>query len=202
MSFIGNDSRELHIDDMRRIGVGKRFWGVTLDQIPDSGKYKEELKRYLENLSSNIKGGVGLLFYGDYRQGKTSAATILAKAVVAHGGTAFFIRSDDLVGSMIEKKPFDADQTVMERIEAVDLLIIDDVGSEHVGKSQFNSSLLERLVRHRYDNKKVLIITVNLQPNKLAEAYGEGTLKVMKSMMRLVRVDGTHWYEDEIKGIK
>lgn len=203
MTFIRNETaRDLHPDDMRRMGVGKRFWHVSVDQIPETAHYRKELDRYLQNLEENVRSGVGMMFYGDYRKGKTSSAVILAKAVVAYGGTSYFIRSDDLVSSVLEKKEFDQDQTVMQRLDTVDLLVVDDLGAEHTGKSHFNVALLEKIVRYRYDNRKALVLTVNLSPKNLVEVYGEGTLKVIKSMMRVVEVDGTNWYEQEVSSIK
>ena len=202
MSFIHNDNpRDLTAEDMHRLGVGKRFWGVSKDAIPDGCEYKQSVLRYLETIKETVHEGTGLMFYGDYRQGKTSAAIIVAKAVVAHGGTAYFIRASELVSSVLEKHRFDDDQTIMERLHSVDILVIDDVGAEHTGAAQFNTSLLERLVRFRYDNKKPLIVTSNLAPLKLKEVYGEGTLKVMRSMMRLVEVSCPDWYTQEVQEI-
>lgn len=131
MTFMVDSVRELTPDDMRRICVGNRFWGVTVDKIPDSAAYKAMLKKYIENLKEHIEDGIGMLFEGKPRAGKTSAAVIIAKAVMAHSGTAFFIRADELTKAVIEKQQFDEDGMVADRMREVDLLVIDDLGEEH-----------------------------------------------------------------------
>lgn len=200
MSFITEELREITPDDMRRIGVGERFWDVTLDQIPDTAAYKHKLKTYVDRVTECVREGVGLLLFGDLRMGKTSAAVIVAKAVVAHGGTAYMIRADEIQNAVMDKESFDEDPTVSERLTEVDLLIIDDLGQEH--SKDFGRALLENVVRQRYDNKMPLIVTTNVPANLLEEKYGQAVFKVMRSMMLAVPVDGTSWFDKEVEKVK
>lgn len=186
--------------DLQRMNIGKRFWGVHLSEIPKLAKYREVLEQFISRLKDAIDSGMGLFLYGDYRKGKTSAAAIVAKAVVAHGGTAFFIRADDLTRVVVERTAFDDEETVEERMRSVDLLIIDDLGSEH--SREFGESLVERVVRWRYDHRKSLVVTVNVPAGKLEEKFNEGLMKVMRSMMSAVQVDGTTWFERERGEVK
>lgn len=200
MSLLGKEWRQLRPEDLRRMNVGKRFWNVALEKIPDQATYKQELTAYIERLKPAIEGGYGLMLNGPYRQGKTSSAVILMKAVVAHGGTAFFIRADEVAGVVIEKTRFDEDQTMEERMRSVDLLVIDDLGTDTT--REVGAGLMERLIRWRYDTKKSLVVTANKSMEELARKFNEGTLMVMRSTMKAVRVDGMQWFDEESAGVK
>lgn len=192
--------RDLTPEDLMRMHVGKRYWGVKLDLIPRDSSYRTALEQYVEKLKDAVDNGYGLMLYGDYRGGKTSAAVVAMKAVVSRGGSAYFIRADEVAGGIIEHRMFDDDVSVAERMQTVDLLVIDDLGAETT--REVGASLMERLVRWRYDNKKSLVVTVNLNLDALEKKMNEGALKVMRSMMRAVLVDGTKWFEAETGDVK
>lgn len=194
------EPRKLTNEDMIRMNVGKRYWHVSLDSIPEECDYKKKLWRFIKSLSSAISQGKGFLFCGDYRQGKTSASVILCKAVVSSGGTAYFIRSDELTKVVVESHWFDEDKTVLDRMREVDLLVIDDVGTE--ASKEYGESLVENLIRYRYDNLKSMVVTTNVGMPDLVSKYGQGVMKVMASMMVPVEVSGTHWYEEEVEKMK
>lgn len=200
MSFLSHESRKLDREDMRRMNVGERFWGVTLEQVPEGCAYRDRISAYLDAMHECIKKGIGLLFYGDYRSGKTAAAIIVMKNVVAFGGTALFIRADELSKAVIEKTIFDDDETLEERMKSVDLLVIDDLGQEH--SKDFGASVVESIIRNRYNHRKAILVTLNIEIAEIEKKYGLGVLRVMRSMTAPVAVAGTNWMEKEREEVR
>jgi DNA replication protein DnaC len=195
MGMVCAETRPLVESDLIRIGMGNRFWDASMDKIPDGADYKKIVKKYIDNIVRNVEDGVGLLFHGDLRGGKTSASVIIAKSIVEHKGSAFFSRADELVRDIMERKRFDETQTVDVRTRAVDMLVIDDLGAEN--KFDYGKSIIERVIRHRYDHKRPIIFTTNIKATKMEEFYGEGIWTVVQSMVAGVLVSGTHFFSEE-----
>lgn len=199
LSKMEDAERELHAEDVVRIRIGPRHRNAKLSTIPDKCAYKAKLKKYLKSLKKFVERGIGLMLMGPLGAGKTAAAAIVAKAVAAHYGYAFMIRADDLQKAAIEKTDFDDYRTVWDRMKEVDLLVIDDVGSDHA--KEFGIGVFESIVRWRYDRKLATVVTTNKSVKELTKVYGEGLVKVMERMMVKVIVEGTTWHEQEVKEI-
>ena len=189
-------ARELDSHDMARMNVGKKFWYVTLDAVPDTAGYKAVLAKYLENLEARIHDGVGLFLTGPMRGGKTSASVVVAKHLVSHGGTAYFIRADGLQSAFMEHQRFDEDYSVVDRMRDVDLLVIDDMWQEYA--KEFGGSAVEKLVRWRHDMQKALVVTTNMTVKEFEAKYGPGVRKVLGGMCITVAVDCPEWYRAEV----
>jgi DNA replication protein DnaC len=201
MSFIESDliRKELEPFDMHMMGVGRRYWHVELAKIDPSFDYRETISKYIEKVREHVLAGRGLLFHGEYAGGKTSAAVIVAKAVVMHGGTVYFIEVPELSDVKIGTRPFDENTTIWERMMKVDVLILDDIGSEY--GTPWSKQLVERAIRLRANAKKPIIGTTN-RFGELRTIYGEGVVSVMTSSMLPVLIEGKNWREDEEEQLK
>jgi intein/homing endonuclease len=129
----------------------------------------------------------------------TSAAVIVAKAAVMHGGTVYFIEVPELSDVKIGTRPFDENTTIWERMMKVDVLILDDIGSEY--GTPWSKQLVERAIRLRANAKKPIIGTTN-RFGELRTIYGEGVVSVMTSSMLPVLIEGKNWREDEEEQLK
>jgi len=203
MAFIeDNPIRDgLDISDLVRMNIGRRWWHCTLANIPDGLLYREVVVKYIAKLADHVRNGRGLLFHGPLSTGKSGAAVIIAKAVVCHGGTAYFMPVSELSDHKIENKIFSEEEgiTVWQRMQDVDLLALDDLGAEHT--SQWVRSLIERIVRLRSNRRKAIVYTTN-RFDELNDTYGESTIAIIKSTAFPVMVEGKDWRDDEIIDLK
>lgn len=195
MTFIDQTRppRDLTPHDMKRMRIGKRYWTCRHELIPDDFKYGRVIRRFLDDLKENVEAGYGILFYGDFASGKTAAATIIAKATVAYGGTALFIPVPTLTDTKIGKVMFDDEETMWERIMSVDVLILDEIGAEH-GKDW---GLLERIVRERHNECKSTIGTTNQKLDAFTQLYTLSFMTVLSAAMFPVHVTGMNWREED-----
>lgn len=197
------EPRELTPDDLRRACLPERYWTAGLGRIPMRCAYRAVLQRYIDHLPERLAKGVGLLFHGPYRAGKTAGAAIILKAAVAHRFTAYFLRVGELADAVIEKwlwSDGDRIETVRHRIVGVDLLVLDDLGADR-NKSDFLPALFEEIVRERFDRHRVTLLTTNLSMVELRTRFS-GIFQVLQECAAPVEVGGTHWHDDNVKSLK
>jgi len=145
---------------LERTRIPRRFWETKYDNVPQS--VRGYLGNYLRAVDEMLDGGEGLLLWGPNGVGKTSVAALIGFEVARRGGTAYFVTSESIRISSIERTAFDADTNVIERAQEVELLIIDDLGKEHRSESAYAERLMENLLRVRLAQKRATIITTNL----------------------------------------
>ena len=143
--MIGERKDQLSVDTLRRTMIPKRLWNVSIDLIGDEHSHKKELQKYFGGLLERLRDGVGLWLSGAHGSGKTSAAVAMAIEVLYNRGTVLFLEGYDLKKVMINDPAFDDEESWIERLETVNLLIVDD--PEGMGKSEYAGLSLNHIVR-------------------------------------------------------
>lgn len=160
----------MKIELLQRMELPALHYYAILSDIPDSCPQKKYLIKYLNDFTSNLDEGLGLLFYGDYGTGKSAAACIMLKAAAAMKKTGLFIMCGKLSHMIWKDVPFDEEQSYYDRILSVDLLVLDEL-IFFENKSDY---LVEQLIRERRNALKATIITTNLPikgQNSISEKY-------------------------------
>ena len=116
-----------------------------------------------------------LLFTGSTGLGKTFLANCIAAEAIKQGKAVIYQTAPILLDKMVDYK-FKFNKTESEREEYdkifdVDLLIIDDLGTESMNSAKF-SELFNILNTRLLKNKKILIST-NLTPQEIKREYEE-----------------------------
>ena len=119
--------------------------------------------------------GPSLLFFGNPGLGKTFLSSCISKSLLDSGKKVYYQSASNIFDSY-EKYYFDkTKQSSHERelnlLLNVDLLIIDDLGTEHINK--VTTPFLFKILNHRVVNKKKMIISTNLSLTQLKEIYSE-----------------------------
>ena len=123
--------------------------------------------------------------------GKTTLAMLVSKAALDAGRSVAIyslprllaeIRAtfeDDTEGSYVD---------FLDRLAAVDLLHVDDVGAERT--SEWVLEQLYAIVNARYEDERSVIITTNLERDELVEQIRERTVSRLEEMCTLVPLYG------------
>jgi len=188
-------------EDMRLARVPESYWGARLDDFPDDYDGKREATIYVKKIVKFLQDGAGLVLNGPGGHGKTHMAISILKIAIAHNAYGLFLEAGSLQQAHFERslEEFEG-QSLVERAQSVDLLVLDDLGAEHV--SEFSSRLLENLIRHRGNRNRSLLVTTNVIPANLNRTYGPGTVGVLREKCLPVVVHGRDWREDKADSLK
>ncbi len=138
---------------------------------------KDNAKNILESAIEFTKAGSSLskqmLFYGNTGLGKTFTSECIAKEFIKNGKDVFYTSAPKLFTIFEDyrfgKNTSDEAKKTIEFISDVELLIIDDLGTEF--RTQYVDSILFDIINTRTSENKYLIISTNLTPGQLEETY-------------------------------
>lgn len=194
---------ENRIRKYKSISVVDSKFKKSIFENADNEKYIQLAERYaIKFLEKNTS--LGLLFYGNAGTGKTFASSCIANFLMEHGKTVLIINLGLYLEKLKDEYKKDistfSEQEFLKAVESVDLLIIDDLGTENT--TDFTIEKLFNLVDKRYRSEKPLIINTNLSVNfddisscGIARYYSKDNFHRiwdrLKGMCFPVRVTGT-----------
>ena len=169
--------------------IPKRYRGVSFDRPPISDLARSapdqirEVRRYVRSIEQNLDSGRGLWIQGDVGTGKTTLAMLISKAALDAGRSVAIYSLPRLLNLLRESMDSDGGMVdFMDRLTAVDLLHIDDLGAEH--QTEWVLEQLYSIVNARYEAEQAIVATTNLMPDELSERLGPRTVS------RLVEICG------------
>ena len=140
-----------------------------------------EVRHYVRTIAEQLADGHGLWFTGDVGTGKTTLAMLISKAAMAADRTVAIYSLPRLLGLLRDTYEDDAQYSLnglIDRLAAVDLLHIDDVGAEQT--SPWVLEQLYTIVNTRYEEGRAIVLTTNLVTvegdDALREQIGERTV--------------------------
>jgi DNA replication protein DnaC len=147
----------------------KRFREVSFEREPvisierANPRPLQAVRAYVRNISEQLAAGRGIWFTGDVGTGKTTLAMLISKAALDAGHTVAIYSLPRLLAMLRETYDEDSLYSLSEltdRLCAVELLHIDDVGAEQT--SDWVLEQLYTIVNTRYEDGKALLLTTNL----------------------------------------
>jgi DNA replication protein DnaC len=149
----------------------QRYEGVSFDRPPVSDMARDMTTRhvvqaarnFVENLDENLAAGRGLWFMGDTGTGKTTLGMLVASEALKAGMSVGIYFTPKLLTRIRqtyqEAESENAYSRFFERLASVDLLYIDDLGSER--HTDWVVEQLYAVVNERYENQRALLVTSN-----------------------------------------
>lgn len=166
------------------------------DEVPagESDSPKENAMKNLKRAMDFAEApeGENLLLYGGAGRGKTFLCNCIAKAVLEQGKTVLYLTAGQLF-KQLEQMRFHRDmeeeQTDWDtELLSVDLLIIDDLGTEFA--TMFTASELFRIINDRKLHKKPVVISTNLDYKALMEQYSDRVMSRLIGEYTVMRFFG------------
>ncbi|MGN1102643.1 MAG: ATP-binding protein [Huintestinicola sp.] len=149
------------------------YRGIVIDGIDCYSLMSKNLNFCTEYARLFSEGSDSLLMLGKTGIGKTHLSMSIAKEVINKGYNVIYGSVINILRS-IEKEHFGRSEEgsdTFESICACDLLIFDDLGSEH--HTPFYESTLYNIINTRINTGKPMIISTNLSKEELASTYNE-----------------------------
>jgi len=181
---------ELTEERLGRMNIGRRYWGAQMAAFPE-GRAKDVFRQYMGSLSEQYEQGWGLFVYGPNGAGKTYASCAMLKEIEQRGYSTYCILADVLKAAYIDGSRFDADNSIVQRVESVDFLLLEDLGKEYNGNgSGFAELCFENLIRKRCREMLPTFITTNLTRQAFKERYQQSAASLAMECMVAVEVQG------------
>jgi DNA replication protein DnaC len=181
--------------------IPARYRGVSFDRPPVSDMARDMETRhvvqasrsYLEDLDANIAAGKGIWFMGGTGTGKTTLGMLIAKEALAAGKTVGIYFTPKLLTRIRqtyqEAENEDAYGQFFNRVTSVDLLYIDDLGSER--HTDWVVEQLYAVINERYENQRPLIVTSNADASVVDEGPKQLTEQIgSRTVSRLIEICG------------
>jgi DNA replication protein DnaC len=169
--------------------IPRRYRGVSFDRPPVSDIARsapdqiQAVRRYAHSIGENLDAGRGLWLWGDVGTGKTTLAMLLSTAAIDAGRSVAIYSLPRLLNLLRESLDSPGGLIdLLDRLGAVDLLHIDDLGAEN--QTDWVLEQLYSIVNARYEAERAIIATTNLPPDELGMRLGDRTVS------RLVEICG------------
>ena len=158
----------------KRSGVPERYRGANLSQCA------APVRAYAEK---GLSDGTWLVLSGPNGVGKTHQACAVANMAILNSiGSVRFATFGKILGELYDTfYVSERSESVVYRYAKCRLLVLDDLGKEHMSPS--NAEKLFRIIDERWANKKPTIVTTNLTSRELrgslTTAEGDGVAKAV-----------------------
>jgi DNA replication protein DnaC len=137
------------------------------------------LLRYVHGMKAFQAGDTtakgNLLFQGSTGVGKTFLSNCVAKELLDQGYTVLYVSAgslfDQIADVIMNRNQIPGSREFYQSIQACDVLIIDDLGTEYT--NSFTNAHLYDLINDRLLERKPMIISTNLSLAEIKEHYSE-----------------------------
>jgi DNA replication protein DnaC len=166
--------------------IPKKYRGVSFDRPPITempSATVQVVRAYLRNLDQRLDEGRGLWLYGDVGTGKTTLAMLVSKTALEAGRSVAIYSLPRLLAEIrdtYEEGSRHSYTDLLDRLAEVDLLHVDDVGTEKT--SPWVLEQLYAIVNARYEEQKSIVLTTNLDREELAEQINPRTVSRLEEM--------------------
>lgn len=150
----------------------------------------EEARAYAESFTGT---GKGLLYFGKSGTGKTFTTGAIANRIRERGFTVLYMTAVELMDAVKEKdysKNTDDSETKYQLIKDVDLLVIDDLGTELA--TPYTASALFDIVNYRSGLEKPVIYSTNFELSQLSKRYHDRIFSRITGSVKLVEYFGNN----------
>jgi DNA replication protein DnaC len=149
------------------------------------------VRRFCKAIDQQLDAGRGLWLMGNVGTGKTTLAMLVSRAALDAGRSVAIYSLPRLLAEI--RTTFDEGSErsyveLLDRLAAVDLLHVDDVGAERT--SPWVLEQLYSLINARYEDERSLVITTNIAPEALPDQIGGRTVSRLTEMCEQIPLYG------------
>lgn len=170
------------------------FASATFENYERSGARQkatvQEIQTYAQSMAERRSSG-GLILFGDHGTGKTHLSIALLRECQSRGLSGYYVRAIDLMNRLRQSSSPGAgseDRNVIDRLAAVDVLVVDDVGKS-LG-TDFERSAFYNLIDTRSGELRPTVLTTNVEMEALRDLLTPaGYDRITDAGSNIVRLD-------------
>jgi DNA replication protein DnaC len=165
--------------------IPRRYRDVSFDRPPVTDiepAIVTATRRFAADIDRQLDAGRGLWFMGSVGTGKTTLAMLVSKAASDAGRSVAIYSLPRLLNEIRDTHRAERSHVaLLDRLTAVDLLHIDDVGAER--STDWVLEELYSIVNARYEDQRSIVITTNiLDRDALCEQISARTVSRLTEM--------------------
>jgi DNA replication protein DnaC len=165
--------------------IPRRYQDVAFDRPPVTEiepKVVMATRRFTDRIDEHLDAGHGLWFMGPVGTGKTTLAMLVSKAALEAGRSVAIYSLPRLLNEIRDTHRAERSHVdLLDRLTAVDLLHVDDVGAERT--TDWVLEELYSIVNARYEDERSMVITTNIDDrDALCEQITERTVSRLTQM--------------------
>jgi DNA replication protein DnaC len=166
--------------------IPKRYRDVAFERPPvteiEPRRVVDEVRAFATRIGEHLDAGRGLWFMGPVGTGKTTLAILVSKAALAAGRSVAIYSLPRLLNEIRDTHRAERSHLeLLDRLTAVDLLHIDDVGAERT--TDWVLEELYSIVNARYEDRRSMVITTNITDrDELCQQITERTVSRLTEM--------------------
>ncbi len=165
--------------------IPRRYRDVAFERAPvtdiEPRVVVTETRRFVDHIDARLDEGRGLWFVGPAGTGKTTLAMVVARAALKAGRSVAIYSLPRLLNEIRDTHRAERSHVdLLDRLTAVDLLHIDDVGAERT--TDWVLEELYSIVNARYEDQRSMVITTNLDHDQLSAQISERTVSRLTEM--------------------
>ncbi len=178
--------------DLSHTGISKRYSHVTFEYMEKRGVPTEiqrqfkACKDYAKNILEHHKKGVGLFLKGGVGTMKTSLLVAIMREAMKKGLTVFFLPMASLVDMLLNATPEERQQ-LEEKLRSVDVLCLDDFGSE--ANKDWMIAKVNAILTERYNRMLPILISTNMPSEEIKGRYDPRSLDRLRECCRGLTFD-------------
>lgn len=169
---------EVAIEKLKEFGFNNKYYlACTFDKDDRNNPNISMLAHnYVDKFDKFYSKGLGILFQGDCGNGKTFISACIGNALIEKEYSVYMTSISDLV-NLMTKNFGNNRQELIDKLSSVDLLILDDLGTENILDSRKSNTieLTYKIIDSRYISNKPMIISTNLD---IVSLLDDGNLNI------------------------
>ena len=165
--------------------IPRRYHDVAFERYPVTEidpAVVAATRRFADSIDERLDAGRGLWFMGPVGTGKTTLAMLVSKAALKTGRSVAIYSLPRLLNEIRDTHRAERSHVdLLDRLTAVDLLHVDDVGAERT--TDWVLEELYSIVNARYEDQRSMVITTNIRDREaLCEQITERTVSRLTEM--------------------
>ena len=173
--------------------IPRRYRDAGFDRYPVNEMAPQVVsttRGFAHRIDEHLDAGRGLWFMGPVGTGKTTLAMLVSKAALEAGRSVAIYSLPRLLNEIRDTHRAERSHVeLLDRLTAVDLLHLDDVGAERT--TEWVLEELYSIVNARYEDQRSMVITTNiLDRDALCEQISPRTVSRLTEMCDELLLDG------------